>query len=69
MAKKTAPSKEAEAAAKEIVKKWSEIQSAGAQVTRDMTGGDPWGPSLGDYRDGEEEILQRVAKIIDKHRK
>ncbi len=69
MAKYIPPSDKAVKTAKEVVKQWHDIQAAGAKVTREMTGGDPWGPSLGDFRDGEEKVIDLLAALIDKHMK
>lgn len=61
------PTKEAIKAAKEIFDNLGRIMREGAKITHEMTGSDPWGPSLSDFKEGEEHTEQEVAKIIDKH--
>ena len=67
--KKENPAKKAIVTARKIVEQWGTIQAAGEKVTRDMCGVDDWGPSLGDHRDGDNKVIDLLAKLIDKHMK
>jgi hypothetical protein len=54
-------------AAKEVCKEWNKIQEAGRRYTHELAGEDEFGPSLGDFKDGQEKSVRMVAEIIEKH--
>lgn len=54
-------------AAREIKEKMHQLEAEGAKLTRELAGGDWFGPSISDYRDGEEKVINEIAKIVQKH--
>jgi hypothetical protein len=62
-------SEKARKTAEKIIEKIGDFEQQGDKLAHYLSAGDSWGPSVADMRDGEELVLNKVAKLIERYMK